>query len=347
MTRAVQRRSELYASPVGQSVAPELVSESDLLIDAAKYNYEGNFAVACFDDDRFLGARFGFGKGAVDLSDFGVAHTPDKSFVALHIELLTREGAALWLASGQYAADQIAVASDRIDMKLPGVFEIAGYPQMHWRFNSADNDLEIDAQLSVRNLTVLPDSLTQHNLLAMWASVCDIRAKVRLGDDAGEVWGVAFHDRPRVLLRQNPVPTFGYRLYTPIRFDDGSTLIAFYTQDVRKNPVVNACFGVFHDAQGGAHFLPLARVLDLKLDLDRKPATWEQHLEGEGVVIDLSGRVQPLPIARAWGVLNVPQTRKAIANLPMLFNVSGTIRQGGQSRRVRGEGLAEYVTRSA
>src|ERR1041384_94298 len=100
-------KSPYFIGNVGQTLAPQQFPPANYLIDETRYSYEGNWAFCHFDGDEVYGARFGFGRGAFDARDYGLPARLDKSNLWVHLELMTQEGAVLWIGSGKYKAQQV------------------------------------------------------------------------------------------------------------------------------------------------------------------------------------------------------------------------------------------------
>jgi hypothetical protein len=224
-------QSKHFSETIGKTIAPTDFPASNYIIDDAKYDYEGNWAFCRFNSEAILAARFGFGRGMLDLSDYGVNVVPSKSYLWLHIELMTSEGAVLWLCTEKFKAEMVVMKKDSLDIEFVygrhEIFSIHGWPQMKWHFESDDREVEISMEFNIRNVTILPDNVMPLNLFAMWLAFCDINGSIRINGKQTQVIGTAFYDHPRINVQYHEVPTFGWYLYTPMRFPDGSYLAAY------------------------------------------------------------------------------------------------------------------------
>lgn len=339
--------SPYFEGQVGLTTLPEHFPAKNYLIDESRFDYEGNWAFCRFDGNEVYGARMGFGRGMLDVTDFGAARPVDKSFLMLHLELMLRDGAVLWLGTSKYRAEQVHLGKSGVDLQLKDgdreIFHIHGWPEMAWRFESDDRQAEADVRITVRNVTILPDNVLPHNRFAMWLTTGQIDGTVRYGDKRYPVSGTVFYDHPRINVGKNPAPAMQWYLYTPIRFADGSCLVAYYAEDVHKKRIAAWCFGLYIDAANKATWLPRVDLSGLQFDGDNKPKRWTSRWRGGDVDIRLSSTVRNTRILKAWGADNIPQTRKENNNIPLIFDCEGTVAKGDVSHAATGGGLAEYA----
>jgi hypothetical protein len=61
----------------------------------------------------------------------------------------------------------------------------------------------------------------------MCIGACTVRGLVRTGGQEVRVAGGGFYDHPRVLAEANDVPPFGWYLYAPVRFSNGTMIVRF------------------------------------------------------------------------------------------------------------------------
>jgi hypothetical protein len=339
--------SPYFEGVIGHTVPASTFPLGNLLIDDTRYDYEGNWAFCRFTGDEVLGARFGFGRGKVDLRDYGATHEPSSSFLMLHVELMLREGAVQWLATGNYDAHQLTVAADLHDNRLIDgdreIIRISGWPTMDWHMVSADGEAEVDVAIACKTVTILPDCLMPNNRFAMWLAIGAIHGSVRFRDRVLPVSGTAFYDHPRINVVSHAVPPVGWYLYTPMHFDDGSSLIAYFMKDGHGKQVEYYTFGLFIDPQGQASWLPEAEIIDLSFDADDKPAAWRASFHTDDLDITMQARVDACTVVKAWGNARVAHTRRENTNFPLVFNAEARIRRGLQDAIINGGGLAEYI----
>ena|ERR1700722_6419453 len=89
-----------FRAPVGVTVPAALLAPEDYGFDFDRHSSEGVWAFCRFEGSEISAARIGFQHGAFDLSS--APQLPDRSYLQLHLEIMTADGALLWLPSGQY-----------------------------------------------------------------------------------------------------------------------------------------------------------------------------------------------------------------------------------------------------
>jgi hypothetical protein len=338
--------SAYFSGTIGEVIPAQDFPVSNYIINDQLYDYEGNWGFCRFNSPGVYGARIGFGRGQFDGSDYGGEMT-SKSSLLLHLEIMFEDGAVLWIPSGQYPAENVKFSTDEIDISLSHgdrkIFDIGGWPNMRWHFQSDDLLAEVDITVDLKQVTILPDNHLQHNLFAMWLAIGSVEGSVRYGDRKHEVSGTIFYDHPRIVLKNNDVAAFGRNLYTPIALEDGAYLVSHYTEDAEGRRVDDYSFGAYIDANGQATWLPSTELVELEFDEDGKPARWKTRWETEQQCIEFEATVKPTSILKAWGSENVPQTRQANTNIPLIFDGVATIGKGEDAISVRGGGLAEYL----
>ena len=344
---SMNSQSKHFSGTIGQTIAPTDFPSSNYIIDDSKYDYEGNWAFCRFNSEAILAARFGFGRGMLDLSDYGANIVPSKSYLWLHIELMTSEGAVLWLCTEKFKAEMVAIKKDSLDIEFVygrhEIFSIHGWPQMKWHFESDDREVEISMEFNIRNVTILPDNIMPLNLFAMWLAFCDINGSIRINGKQIQVTGTAFYDHPRINVQYHEVPTFGWYLYTPMRFSDGSYLAAYYTETADGDAVDYYCFGLYIDNTGKSIWLEKTKITSIAFDDDNKPKSWVMQLDGREMEITIDACVTDTSISKIWGNPIVPKTRKENGNIPLVFDCEVKIAKNNVSNVVTGEGLAEYI----
>ena len=115
-----------------------------------------------------------------------MAATPNRTYLQLHLEVMTREGALFWLPSGEYSALDVRSDPDRLDVRLERgdreVFRLQGWPDITCHVCSDDGDLEVDLRFDLTTVSVLPDALLPHCVFAMWESMGRAHGQVRYRD---------------------------------------------------------------------------------------------------------------------------------------------------------------------
>ena len=138
-------------------------------------------------------------------------------------------------------------------------------------------------------------------------------------------------DHPRIVVQPNQVAPFGWYLYSPIRFSDGTQLACYYAEDGfgQRDEIYSAAMMVWN---GEGHWLADCQVSKLKLDTDGLPVQWETHLKGEGCSASFSVKIRELPLVRGWGDADPSRDTRQIRR------VSTADGSGGRSATTRQEG---------
>ena len=89
---------------IGHTVAAAQFPARNYLTDLVNYNYEDNWGFARFDGDDVLAARFGFGMGGFCWEDWGTDTPSADDYLFLQLEMMTSEGAVLWLCGDHFKA---------------------------------------------------------------------------------------------------------------------------------------------------------------------------------------------------------------------------------------------------
>ena len=159
-TSANRDLSMVYDGAVGQTLAATSVGQRDYLIDPKRFPSEGNWAFCRFDSEEVPALRLGFQRGGFN-GGF-VERQPSPLYLQLHLEVMTREGAILWLPSGIYRADDVISRADsmniRLDQRQRNILSFRGWPTIDCHMCSDEGDLQVDLQFCLRAVTVLPDS---------------------------------------------------------------------------------------------------------------------------------------------------------------------------------------------
>ena len=338
-------RSLAFSGAVGATVPAAQVPSQDRLLDATRFPSEGYWAFCRFENDAIPAVRLGFQRGGFNAGPN--ACTPNPSFLQLHLEVMTREGALLWLPSGEYAAERVESASTAFNIRLTNtnheIFSFAGWPRIKCQFRSDDRYLEVDLEFDLGSVTVLPDGILPHCVFAMFESMGSVQGTIRSGGRTTSVRGKGFVDHTRILERQNAVPARRMSLYTTMYFQDGSGLYGYHAVDANNQPIEGYCFGVFLTPEGQGRFLTHATLVQLALDQDRIAESWRLRYRCEDGSIELEITVRPQPILRSWGSPKAPQRRSQFSILPLVLDgLAHFAGADGMTRTLRGIGLSEY-----
>ena len=338
------RRSAAFVGPVGVAVPAATVSERDYLIDADLYPSEGNWAFCRFESDEIPAIRLGFELGGFNPGP--VAATPNRTYLQLHLEVMTREGALFWLPSGKHGSQEVVSDPDRLDVRLEAggreVFRLQGWPDIACHFSSDDGDLEVDLRFELTTVSVLPDALLPHCVFAMWESMGRAHGQARYLDRRVALEGTVFFDHPRVIEEPHDVAPRQMYIYTTLRLEDGGGLFGYYAIDALTRPIEDYCFCVYLDAAGNGRLLSHGVLARLDLDEDGIANGWQVTWRDAGLMLDADVSVRPGPILRSWGGPHAPQTRREFGFPPLVLDAAVRVRQGDTVRDLRGWGLAEY-----
>lgn len=359
MNKAVSlpgERSVNFTGIVGRTIPASELSADDYLMNSSRFSSEGHWGFCRFPEGRIRAARLGFQKGSFNITEKQMDDDP--SLLQLHLELITSEGAFLWLPTGVYnGADivqEVPADSTRFSITFDPsgneVFSIRGWPDMGWHFRSEDDDLEMDLRFSMGTVTVLPDCILPFSVFSMWESMSALAGTIRYKTDTSSVSGKMFYDHTRVCQPETSsashvTPREMY-IYTTMFFEDGSGMFGYHAEDLQGRPIEYYCFGVYVDREGKGHFLPEARLRDLRTDDDDLPAQWGLEWKNEDVQISCGITAERTDIVRSWGSPNAPQGRREFSILPLVLNGSASISESGSSRTVDGYGLAEYFNKT-
>jgi len=339
------RRSLAFSGAVGVTVPATQVASNDRLLDPARFPSEGYWAFCRFESDAIPAVRLGFQRGGFNAGP--QACIPNPSYLQLHLEVMTREGALLWLPSGLYPAERVESAPTAFSIRLanPGheIFQFAGWPQIQCQFRSEDDYVAVDLHFDLRSVTVLPDGILPHCVFAMFESMGNVQGTIRSGGRVTPVRGKAFVDHTRIIEQRNAVLARRMSLYTTLYFEDGSGLYGYHALDVNNRPIEGYCFGVFLNPQGQGRFLADATLIQLALDEDRIAESWRLLYRGDDGTIEVAITVRPQPILRCWGSPTAPQRRDQFSIVPLVLDGLAQFVRGDGSRSVlHGIGLSEY-----
>jgi hypothetical protein len=335
-----------FAGTIGRTVSPGRFPSANYRIDRSRWDYEGNWAFCLFDNPACPAARFGFGLGNFDARDYGGAK-PKEAFLWPQIEIMTRDGAVLWIPGTTYDPDSMRIAKrgfgTRVQAGQRDILRLTGWPNMHWQLASADGTAAVDMRLEVQNVTILPDCIMPRNRFAMWVCICRARGELRHGRKRFRVSGTAFFDHPRIAMVKNRVPTFGWYLYNPIRLSNGAHLISYFAKDAHGRCLPDYCFGLYLEPSGRTRWLRTETAHDLKLDADGRLKSWRTAWRGEDFVATATAVVRDTAVLKAWGHAGTPRTRKDYGNIPLVFDAQLEVRKDGRKQALSGTGLAEYM----
>jgi hypothetical protein len=336
--------SRVFDGAVGRTVAAASVSQRDYLIDPNRFPSEGNWAFCRFEGEDIPALRLGFQRGGFN---GGFAERdPSPLYLQLHLEVMTREGAILWLPSGMYRADR--VISDphsmniRFDHDQRNILSFQGWPTIECRMCSEDGELQADLQFTLQAVTVLPDCRLPYCLFGMWESMGTARGSVRYRDRTVAVNGIVFFDHTRVLPRRHlSIPRHMY-VYSTLFFEDGSGLFGYHSVDAHGNLIDGYCFNVYLDGAGNGRLLEDSELRGLGLDSDGIASRWEISCKAQNfsLIVDVTARDSR--ILRCWGSPEAPQTRKDFSIIPLVLDGSAELTIQGHSKTLKAYGLAEY-----
>jgi hypothetical protein len=340
-------QSLAFRQRVGLTAAAAAIAPEDYGFDFDRFSSEGVWAFCRFTGTDISAARIGFQRGAFDLSS--QPQVPDRSFLQLHLEVMTQDGAVLWLPSGQYAAEHVVSEPHAMQASLQNagreIFHYRGWPGIDCRFRSEDDSLQAALRFDLGSVTVLPDGILPQCVFAMWESMGEVSGTFRCNARTVAVDGKVFFDHTRIVRRRSDAPTRGMSLYTTMYFEDGSGVFGYWTLDERNAPIKDYCFGVYLDPAGSGHFLADATLLDLITDQDGIASSWRLHYRDQDFDLALQIVAQQHRIRRAWGSPNAPTQRAAFSIIPLVLDGTAQLRRGGHPvALLRGFGLAEYYS---
>ena len=334
----------MFSGLVGQTLPSHALAAGDLLIDPMRFPSEGDWAFCRFDDERIPALRMGFQRGGFNIWPDARASDPD--LFQLHLEVMASDGAHLWLPTGVYPARDLRSDPRSKDVRLTRdsrePLAISGWPEMTWHACSDDGEREVELEVSVSSVTVLPDCILPRAVFAMWETVGLARGWVRIGAETTHVRGSMFYDHTRVLHREHPVPGRQGYLYTTLVLADGGALFGYHAVDVTGRPIDDSCFGIHVDPAGGGRFLPLTGAPEVRLDADGLPARWRLDWRGPELAVMADVAVRPTPLLRAWGAPTAPTSRAAFPIIPLVLDADVILEDASGSRALRGVGLAEH-----
>ena len=348
---AGQRESALMVGAVAEIVPADRFPCENVLMARDRYSYEGNWLFCAFDQADIVAARIGFGLGRFHWQDYGLEAQQDSSApVAFRLEVVTPTVVHACLYSDQHMG--VAVKSDPTSMEVKfgidnlELFHLHGWPQMSWQYRSPDSSIAAELQLSLTNMAVWPDCVMPNNTFSMCIGVGAVRGGISIGGRRFEVTGGAVYDHPRVVVRPNAVPLFGWYLYAPLRFPDGTFVVSYYSEDGsgRKNESYSTGFVTLPD--GSSRWLRNAQISRLEIGRDGLPMVWEAQLVGEGVSISYRTRIADISSIGASAPSDSEHPAGKYLAFPLLMDTEGECRMDGATRVLRrGSGIAEFLVR--
>jgi hypothetical protein len=336
--------SAAFAGLIGIVAPVSTFAKRDYLMNATRFPSEGNWAFCRFDSAEVPAVRLGFQKGG--FNGGAVDRVPSPRYLQLHLEVMTRDGAILWLPSGIYAADSVVADPEAMDIELTHgsqcIFSLRGWPRMACDFRSSDGDLEVQLNFDLKSGVILPDCYLPYCLFAMWESMGNATGTVRFGDRTVAVNGKVFFDHTRILAAQHRVRARHMYVYTTLYLEDGSGLFGYHSADAMGQPIEEYCFGVFIDAEGNGRLLNDASLVHLALDEEGIAKSWKIRWRAPDLLLAADVEVQFSRILRCWGAPDVPVLRQEFSILPLVLDASVKIGFAKSARELKGKGLAEY-----
>jgi hypothetical protein len=340
------------AGRVGEIVTPEDFPSANVLMAPDKNDYEGNWLFCSFDDAVIRAARIGFGQGRFRWEDYGLDSTDGPSTpLAYRIEVISPLGVQACLFSRNYDRTPAESGSDPLHVSFAEnhteLFRIEGWPEMLWRFQSPCGHLAVELEVLPQGLVLWPDSLLPHNTFSMCIGACSVRGVVRIAGQEIRVAGGGFYDHPRVLAETNDVAAFGWYLYAPVRFSNGTMIAGYHAEDSagRIDEIYSAA--LLASPRGVQRWLPRLRVRNLRFDLQNRVRGWEAEMNGPGVDIRYSVQTEPLALTWLWTSEPGQKIAGQYLAFPLSMVVEGECTLDGVTTRLEhGSGIAEFLVRT-
>jgi hypothetical protein len=335
--------SRAFEGVAGETTRAIQFAKSNYVMDAKRYDSEGNWAFCVFEGEEFPVARFGFQRGGFNITN--TETQPDKSLLQLHLEIVTDKGAVLWVPTGEFDVRDLTSAPDKLDLELNDagrrIFSIRGWPESRWHFRSADGELEIELEFSVVDVTILPDCILPYSVFAMWETVANVSGTIRYKDRSSNVKGKVFNDHPRVINDRSHVKIRNSYLYTAAAFEDGSAWYSYHAQDPEGIPIPYYCFGDYIDPEGRHEFSNDTQLIDIQYNESHLPISWKISWRGARHQIILDVTARPFSILRSWGKA-APANEKEFWIFPFVLDCTAEVDSGGGRSVISGRGLPEY-----
>jgi hypothetical protein len=338
-----------FSGEVGRTYPSHAFPAGDRGFDTGRFPSEGCWAFCAFESDEIPAVRMGFQRGSFNITP--VDRPADPGLLQLHLEVMTADGAVLWLPTGRFPAGEAAVEAGSPGATLVQggrqIFRIGGWPEVQWAFASDDGELEVALSTRVQSVSVLPDCLLPWSVFAMWESLGETRGTVRHRGRTVQVTGAMFMDHPRVIRRQSLVVPRAMYLYTTLALEGGGGLYGYHALDAAGTPIGYYCFGIYVDAAGKGWFLPRASITGPDRDSHGLPRSWALHWLGDGVEVRAEITARDSSILRSWGSPRAPRSVEEFSIIPLVLDGNASIRGPlAGTRAARGRGLAEYYDAS-
>ena len=148
------------------------------------------------------------------------------------------------------------------------------------------------------------------------------------------------------MIQENSVTPFGWYLYSPMRFVDGTQLACYYSEDGTGQCDSVYSAGLIKLPAGRACWLADCKVTNLELDSDGLPVRWETLLRGEGTQVSLQVKIRELPLLRGWGDADPAKLKGKYVAYPLLMEVDGEARILNEGIHLdHRSGIAEFLLR--
>jgi len=344
-------RSAWMTGSVGQIVAPEYFPPTNVSMAPGKYDYEGNWLFCSFDSAVIRAARIGFGQGRFGWEDYGLDPAEGPGIpLAYRIEVISKSSVQACLFSRSYGRTPVESGSNPMHLGFGDegteLFRMEGWPQMLWRFQSTCGALAVALQVLPQCLVLWPDSLLPHNTFSMCIGACTVRGVVRTAGQEIRVAGGGFYDHPRVVAETNDVAQFGWYLYAPVRFSNGTMIVGYHAED-SAGRIEEVYSAALLTTPGGVHrWLRKLRVRNLQFDVHERPRSWEAEMNGQGVHIRYSVRIEQLAVARLCTSEPGQPGSDQYLGFPLSMAVEGECTLDGVTTRLeQGSGIAEFLVR--
>jgi hypothetical protein len=323
----------------------------NVLLARDRYSYEGNWLFCTFDQDDIRAARVGCGLGRFHWEDYGLDAHPDSSApISYRLEVITPAGVHACLYTDQRKGTAVRSDSTSIDIQFRDntseLFNLHGWPEMSWRFRSPEASIAAELQLSLKKMAVWPDCVMPNNTFSMCIGVGTVSGDVFLGGKRIEVVGGGVYDHPRVVVDSHNVPLFGWYLYSPLRFPDGSFIVSYYAEDGLGKKDEHYSTGFLSLPDGTCRWLNSAQIRRLDFGKDDLPVGWDAQLSGEGVTISYRTRIVDLALVRSSDLSDLDSQSGKYLAFPLLMETEGECKIDSVTRVLeRGSGIAEFLVR--
>lgn len=349
---AKRGQSALMTGPVGKIIPAKEFPSENVIMAPERYSYEGNWLFCAFDQPDLLAARFGFGLGKFHWQDYGLeSNSAALSPIAFRVELITTAGVHACLFSDDEMGTALTSDGSSMDIRFhennQALFHLQGWPQMSWNFRSPDGSIGANLQVTPQGMAVWPDCILPNNTFSMCIGTCQITGTVLLESREIEVSGGAVYDHPRVLVRPHAVPPFGWYLYSPLRFPNGTFLVSYSLQDGLGQEDPDYSVGFLSLPDHTNRWLTRCQVRGLKMDSDGLPIGWEAELTGRDVRISYRSQIRDVPVIHMASGLSIQDDlSKRYLAFPLLMSVEGecTI-DGATTTLAGGSGISEFLVR--